>query len=604
MRLVCDIECDNLKPEEVKNIWVIVCKDIDTQEVYVYNNPKDAIDVLKRASIVIGHGFISYDYLCLERFIPGCIRPESIVDTLVLSRLLKYKLDDGQGHGLEAWGERLGSPKHPTPDFSKYSDTMRDYCIQDVDINHRLYTYLKTHMGDGSWDKAMQCEMDMAWICLGMEQDGFKYDKIKADSLRNELEARRNYLDKEIAVSFLPKARAVREYNPRLTKHGTISRSSVPREWVDLTFVHVDCPFTLVEHVPFNADSPKQVVSRLNGFGWRPTVRTKGGDSWKLCEDNFATLPSSAPKAAHSLIERMIIETRIRKLDEWSSAYNPTSGRVHGKFLSIGTWTGRMAHRQPNMGNISAEKSIKYKGDALKRLATSLGRQMRELWIADDDSWLVGTDAEGIQLRIFAHYINDPKFIESLIHGKKEDGTDPHSVNAGILRCSRDSAKTFIYAFLLGAGDTKIGEILGLDSGRGRLRKEEFISAYPGLRKLREQDIPRDAAQGYFIGLDGRKVYCNDEHLMLAGYLQNGETVVMKHANILWRKELNDLSVRYKQVNFVHDEYQTEVFGSRDIAERVGKLQAACITKVGRSLGLRCPLAGQYSIGKSWLETH
>ena len=604
MRLVVDIECDSVHPDKVENIWVIVLKDIDTQEYYVYKDIKDAKEILQRADIIVGHNFIAYDYLCIERFIPGAIRPESIVDTLVLSRLLKYKLDDGQGHGLEAWGERLGSPKHPTPDFSKYSDTMRDYCIQDVDINHRLYTYLKSHMGDGTWDKAMQCEMDMAWIALGMELDGFKYNYDKATVLRRTLEERRVHLDDQILQSFPPKAKAVREYTPRSTKHGSISRTSVPRGWTDLTSIHLGCPFTLIDWVAFNPDSPKQVVERLNLFGWKPTVRTKGGDSWKLCEDNFATLPATAPKAAHSLIERMIIETRIRKLDEWSSAYDPVSGRIHGKFLPIGTWTGRMAHRQPNMGNISAEKSIKYKGDALKRLATSLGRQMRELWIADDSSsWLVGTDAEGIQLRIFAHYINDPKFTESLIHGNKDNGTDPHSLNSKILECSRDTAKTFIYAFLLGAGDNKIGEILGGSKEHGAKAKSRFISAYPGLARLKETTIPEDSKRGYFIGLDGRKVYCNDEHLMLAAYLQGGEAIIMKHANVLWRTQLNKLGVKYKQVNFVHDEFVTETY-SIENAILIKKIQEDSIRIIGEELKLRCPMAGSGKIGRNWSEVH
>ena len=67
-----------------------------------------------------------------------------------------------------------------------------------------------------------------------------------------------------------------------------------------------------------------------------------------------------------------------------------------------------------------------------------------------------------------------------------------------------------------------------------------------------------DASRGYFDGLDGRKVQCNSEHLMLAGYLQNGEAVVMKHANVLWQKELKGLGIKYNQVDFVHDEWQTE----------------------------------------------
>ena len=91
---------------------------------------------------------------------------------------------------------------------------------------------------------------------------------------------------------------------------------------------------------------------------------------------------------------------------------------------------------------------------------------------------------------------------------------------------------------------------------------------------------------------------------MLSGYLQNGESIIMKRANRLWREWADAEKIFYKQVDFVHDEWQTECSGSLDMAERLGELQRESIVQVGKDLGVYCPLAGSTDIGTNWLETH
>lgn len=604
MRLVLDIETDSVEPDQVSKLWCVVLKDIDNGEVTTYTeeNMGRLPSHLALANYIIGHNIICYDYLVIERFYPGCIAQHKIIDTLVLSRLLKAKPNDGNGHGLEAWGARLETSKLPSPsDFSVMSDELVAYCKQDVEITAKLYEYLTQWLDLDS--PSVQTEMQIAWVCLDIQLNGFKYDHQKALVLKSELEQRLRDLDAEILRAFPPRPIPIREITPKATKYGTISKANLPRDWTDLSKLSVGCPFTLIRWEEFNPNSSKQVVDRLNAGMWKPTVFTDKGTP-RICEENLATVPRTAPEGARKLVERMLVASRVRTLDQWAECYEVKDGRIHGRFNPIGTWTGRMAHRSPNMGNIAAEKSIKYKTPYLNKLATTLGGDMRSLWICDDGNWLVGCDAEGIQLRIFAHYINDPAFTKALIEGKKEDGSDPHSINATILRCSRDSAKTFIYAFLLGAGSGKLAEILNCGRHEGERRKENFIEAYPGLQRLREDTIPADAKRGFFVGFDNRKVYCNDEHLMLAGYLQNGEAVIMKHANLLWRKQLNEEQIDYRQVNFVHDEWQTECRGGRGLAEYVGRVQAKSIQTTGEALGLNCPMAGQFQIAKNWRDTH
>ena len=283
------------------------------------------------------------------------------------------------------------------------------------------------------------------------------------------------------------------------------------------------------------------------------------------------------------------------------------------------------------MGNVPSIAS-KYGSKQLKSIAYEVGVILRGLWEADDGLALIGCDAEGIQLRVFAHYINDPEFTKSLVDGNKEDGTDVHSLNARKLGegITRDQAKTFIYAFLLGSGVGSTARTLNCSQAEAKKRRELFVAGYPGLQYVREELIPRDVERGYFDGFDGRKVIIPPRVLekgnvmgaVLGGYLQNGEACIMKHANLKWRKDLRNEGIPFKQVNFIHDEWQTVCEGNierdctwnedakfwypnRDtILAKVGDCQADAIRAVGVELGLNCPMAGSYRAGRNWYETH
>jgi len=244
---------------------------------------------------------------------------------------------------------------------------------------------------------------------------------------------------------------------------------------------------------------------------------------------------------------------------------------------------------------------------------------MRSLWISPKRRLLVGVDAEGIQLRIFAHYINDEEFTDALVKGKKSDKTDPHSLNARILGrvCkSRAAAKRFIYALLLGAGIGKLSQVLECSETDTKEALDHLLKRYTGWAQLKENDIPRDGKRGYFIGLDGRQVpipgttKSEREHLAMSGYLQNGEAVCMKLATTLFFDKLKEYDA--KLVNLVHDEWQSECPNTMAVATRLAAFQSECLKMAGEKLGLQCPLAGSYynddlrdyTIGTNWSATH
>ena len=336
-----------------------------------------------------------------------------------------------------------------------------------------------------------------------------------------------------------------------------------------------------------------------------------------LRNTEFQLKSISTNHAARKLVQRLLLDSRRSTLEEWFNAYNPIDNRIHPNFLHIGAWTHRKSHNGPNCANIpSTPQAPKGREPTeVERISLEINPLMRSFWDVTPGNWLVGVDADGIQLRILAHYMDDPVFTEGLINGRKEDGTDAHSLNAKALgkACkSRDVSKTFIYAWLLGAGTGKVSEILECSRREAKEATNQFINVYPGLRRLKEEIIPRDAARGYFEGLDGRYILCDSEHLMLAGYLQAGESIVMKHACRLWTTQLLKENIHnWLLVNDVHDEWQTEVKGDYALAEYIAKVQADSIRQAGINLGVKCPLAGSWlnshgkpSIGKNWSETH
>ena len=84
---------------------------------------------------------------------------------------------------------------------------------------------------------------------------------------------------------------------------------------------------------------------------------------------------------------------------------------------------------------------------------------MSYLWPTKEWLWLVPI-ALVISVRGLAHYVGDDDFSRSVISGSSADGSDAHSRNAAILECDRPTAKNYLYAYMFGAGASKLGSIL------------------------------------------------------------------------------------------------------------------------------------------------
>ena len=570
MRIVLDCET-NLAHDK---IHLVVTKDIDTGEVITWRNPTGLNDYLSKATQLIAQNGIGFDFRVLNSCWKTRIGLKSVFDTLIVSRLLDPSRENG--HTLEAWGQTLGFHKidysavwqwmmdrkeeYAGESFDSPIDSLLEhYCIRDVEVTAKLYHRLISDVAEKQFSQeSIDIEHQVAAIIAQQERNGFKLDQIFATCLLTDIKSKVAGIYERMQERWPPVT--LERFSD---KTGKRLKDSV---------------------VTFNPGSRQQIGERLKELGWKPKEFTDNGQP-KVDETILANI--KIPEA-QVIAEYLMLNKRISQIESWMDAVGK-DGRVHGRVITNGAVTGRMTHSSPNMAQIPNAGSI-------------YGPECRECWSVEDGNVLVGCDASGLELRMLAHYMKDEDYVRTVTEGSSKDGTDVHTVNqraAGL--STRDNAKTFIYAFLYGAGDAKIGSIVGGTAKVGKELKSKFLSQTPALAKLIER-VGKQAAKGWVPGLDGRRIWVRSEHAALNSLLQGAGAIVMKKALVLFNDKIKANKWPVKLVANVHDEFQFEC--PQSIAEDAGKAARMSIIEAGMCYNLRCPLDGEYKIGRNWRETH
>jgi DNA polymerase I-like protein with 3'-5' exonuclease and polymerase domains len=224
------------------------------------------------------------------------------------------------------------------------------------------------------------------------------------------------------------------------------------------------------------------------------------------------------------------------------------------------------------------------------------GQECRELWIVDKGNVLVGCDLSGIELRCFAHYLQDKEYINEVVNG------DVHTRNQHAFGvATRDIAKTVLYASLYGASAAKVGSIIGIGSAGGQKALDNFSSSVPAYKTLTEK-ISRVAKEGKLPGLGGYQLTVRSSHAALNTLLQSAGAIIAKQWLVEFTQDLKKERIPYKLVGWIHDEVQIET--PEQYGETVGKIVVEAARKAGEKLEFRCPVGAEYHIGKNWNETH
>ena len=570
-------EVETLPPASV--IWCIVA--IDNQDnVYTFKPSQidEGIEFLKSADVLVGHNIIGFDIPAIARIKHVDLSEHvRIIDTLTLSRLL-HPTREG-GHSLEKWGWKLNCPKSTAPMFTEYSDSMLDYCVQDVRLNKKVLEKLRQD-GVGFTKESVKIEHEITKILTQQELNGFLFNERQAMELLSSLNQRKKEVEDEVHDTFKPKWVPVKEVTPKLKKDGTLSKSGLTTiEYEERVANNDITPFTRKELKEFNLGSRQQIGQYLIDFGWKPKRFTPTGQP---IVDEGTLSKISHIKEAQLIAEYLLIQKRVGQIESWLDNVKPDN-RVHGTVISTGAITGRMTHRNPNMAQVPAVYS-------------PYGKECRACWIVAEGYKLVGVDASGLELRMLAHYMSDKEYINEIING------DIHTTNRKFARLkSRDEAKTFIYALIYGAGDEKIGSIIEGDRRDGKRLREQFLNSLPTLKSLKTR-VDRAASKGFLKGLDGRKIFLRHKHAALNTLLQGGGAIVMKKALILLNDKLKTCDIDFKFVANIHDEWQIEVKDSQ--ANQAGQLAVQSIRDAGEYFNMRCPLDGEFKVGDNWSETH
>jgi len=447
-------------------------------------------------------------------------------------------------------------------------------------LTDKLYHYLLLE-GEEFSDESIRLEHNIAHIIHLQTKHGFFLDKKKAEDLYVETYEKAKQIEYEIKTGFKPKPKFIREVYPKIKKDGTLSLIGL-KDIPDADNV-VAGPFSMFKFEPFNLASPKQIIERLDACGWKPTVFTPKG-SPKICEQNLETISDNAPASAKKLAEWKMLESRWKTVESWLNACD-ADNRVHGRVFTMGAVTGRMTHSEPNMANVvSSDKPY--------------GKECRECFtVADADNYnIVGMDAKGLELRMLAHYMNDSEYIDIVLHG------DPHTANqkaAGLP--DRSSAKTFIYAFLYGAGAEKIGTIVNGTAKDGARLRSQFLYNMPSLSELIGK-VQSAATRGNVRGLDGRRILIRHQHASLNTLLQGAGAIVCKQWSICMHHYIKRKRLDAHLVNTIHDELQYEVHNKDVEAMIVGADKT--MQEAGKLLNVRLTLNADAKVGKTWAETH
>ena len=576
----CDIETDGLNPTKV---WCIAVQNIYDESTKMWY-PEEGWDTNDNGSFqewldsedvytLVFHNGIAFDIPVLEKLHNINFSNVEIEDTMILSQLDSPRRDGG--HSLASWGEYLGFPKGEHEDWSKLSTEMINYCLQDVEITSKVYRLM---MQKGLSEDAKELEYATKKHCSLQERNGWLFDEKGAIEILQAVNEDLRKSEEEVHKKFkpLPLWKSKTPVKNKFKNDNTRTRGYQAE--VELECHHNEEGDYGYWHYPeLNLGSRQQVGRHLIHYGWKPEVFTETGRP-KVDE---STLKDVDIPEAKLIARYLMLQKRQGQVNSWLDALDEQTGRIHSRVHTMGTVTHRMSSSNPNLQQVTAS-------------GKEYGSEMRSLFIVPKDKVLVGADLSGLELRCLAHYMKDDKYTKSLLTG------DIHTVNqksAGL--DTRDKAKTFIYAFLYGAGDKKIGSIAGGGIAEGKKLKENFLNNTPALKKLRQR-VGRASDKGYLKALDGRHVRVRSEHASLNFLLQSAGAIIAKRAWEIFHILADDFD--YKQLGVIHDEIQLEC--RPEDAEAIGYLIVDAMEVTTEYYKLNCPMTGTFKIGRNWNDTH
>ena len=237
------------------------------------------------------------------------------------------------------------------------------------------------------------------------------------------------------------------------------------------------------------------------------------------------------------------------------------------------------------------------------RVTSTLGKEMRGLFIVPEGKVLVGYDASSLEDRVKAHYLYPIDGGE--LAAKVAAGSyDPHQESADAWGMPRSRAKNGNYALQYLCMPPTLAKTLGCSLAEA----EEYHKLYWELNWSLDEfvnQVKRAWVQNnkkYVLTIDRSKIYTRAEHSIANCVMQSTGAKIMDCANAIMRKSIKDAGIDAVRVGYFHDEAQWECYP--EDAEQVGELGCESIRAAGRFFKLKCEMDADFMIGNSWAECH
>lgn len=340
----------------------------------------------------------------------------------------------------------------------------------------------------------------------------------------------------------------------------------------------------------FNLNSPQQLsIILFEKLGLKGSKQVKGGFSTE--EKVLEKLIDDHPIISHILQYREASKLRNTYIEPLLKLANKEH-KIFTSFLQTGTATGRLSSKSPNLQNIPV------RSDA--------GKKIREGFIAQEGNVLLSIDYSQIELRLLAHFSQDPHLIQAF-----QDKKDIHTQTAlSIFGESNDSkraiAKTINFGLIYGMGSKKLSETLKIPLKEAKQYIESYFASFPTVKNFLKTQEENILSQGYAQTLLGHRRYFDFEsatEFQKANFLREGiNTIFQGSAADLIKLAMNKIAQHIhntpiKMLIQVHDEliFELPKEGAEQKAEEIAKMMNSIYE-------LKIPLECGIALGQHWAE--
>ncbi len=352
--------------------------------------------------------------------------------------------------------------------------------------------------------------------------------------------------------------------------------------------------------VEFNINSPKQLGEVLfNRLNLTKPFKYGKGRTISTAQDVLESLASEHEVPRLVLDYRQLSKLKSTYVDALPVLCRAGTSRLHTSFNQVGTATGRLSSNNPNLQNIP--------------IRTELGREIRAAFIAEPGNVLLAADYSQIELRLLAHFSEDPLLVEAY-----RRGDDIHTLTAAqvfgvpplmIDAEHRRRAKAVNFGIVYGLSPFGLSQQLGIDTKEAKRFIDAYFEKYKGVTAFIEKTLADARRDGLVKTLFGRVRPIPDilgKNANLRGFaertavntpLQGTAADLIKLAMIRIDRELRERNLRSRMLLQVHDELvfeapEAEVDALRELVKR----------EMEQVHALRVPLVVEIGVGLNWRD--